>query len=322
MVAVGVVSSAALLIAACSSDGGASPAPTDTENPGSSESKIIKLAQNPWDSSRLNVAVAKIILTEKMGYEVSVTEGQQDDQWESLVKGDLQVNLEVWPLVHADKVAEYVTSAKVENGGELGPVGKIGWYIPTYVLTQHPELQSWEGLKDPKNIALFSSPTTGAKGRFLSGDTSWGTHDAEIIKNLGLDLEVVYAGSEQAELDEIDSLYNKRAPILFYLWVPHYAFAKYDLTAMMLPAHSDACYSKAASGGIDCDYPAERLLKVFAPSFKDKSPIAHEFFKRFQYTTKDQINMIGKVNNEHMSIEAAARAWIDANPTVWQAWIP
>jgi glycine betaine/proline transport system substrate-binding protein len=258
-----------------------------------------------------------------MGYPVEIVEGSQDDQWDALTAGDaIHANLEVWPVLHADKVATYVTSGKVEDGGRLGPIGKVGWFIPSYLLAAHPLLESWHGFQDKSVAALFQTPESGDRGRFLAGDRSWGQYDEQIIANLELDFTVVWSGSEQATLDQLERAYARRAPILFYFWVPHAAHAKYALTNVLLPPHSEACYAKASVQGIDCDYPSEHLLKVFTWRLKQIAPAAYEFLKSFSYTTKDQIDLLAKIYDEHVSVEDAARWWIANNTAIWKSWIP
>src|SRR6476469_1533851 len=106
-----------------------------------SSKPVIKLAENPWSASALNVAVAKILLEEQLGYPVEVTTIGESEQWPAIASGDLDASLEVWPSGHVNDVKEFIEKQKqVENGGPLGPVGKIGWYIPTYMLKDHPEL--------------------------------------------------------------------------------------------------------------------------------------------------------------------------------------
>src|SRR5262249_54075342 len=128
--------------------------------------------------------------------------------------------------------------------------------------------------------------------------------------------------SERAELEELAVAYNKRSAILLYLWVPHSAHAKYDLTAIRLPPYSDECYAKKGSGGVDCDYPTDHLYKAFWPGLKTAAPAAYRFLKSLIYTTKDQIALLGKVNNDGQSVEDAARGWVKDNVNVWRAWIP
>ncbi len=302
----------ALVLAACGSGGTASQA------------KIpLKLAENNWTGSSINVNVAKILLEEQLGYKVELVTIDENLQWAALGKGDISASLEVWPSGHAANVKQYIDDQKVvENLGPLGVVGKISWYVPTYVVQEHPELATIDGFKKPEDIALFKTAESGDKGQFLAGDPSWVQYDEDIIKNNSLDLKVVRAGSEQAVLAALDSAYSRKQPILFYFWTPHSIHAKYDLTAVKLPEYTDGCYEKAASGGVSCDYPKDVLFKIAWGDLKNKAPDAYQFLKNMQYTDKDQIGMIAAVELDKKTAEQAARDWVSKNESVWKAWIP
>jgi glycine betaine/proline transport system substrate-binding protein len=287
------------------------------------EKPTIKLVQNPWSASELNVNVAKIILQDKMGYPVEIVTLDESAQWAAIGSGDAHASLEVWPSGHAENVAQYIDDQKVvENGGPLGPVGKIGWYIPSYMVEQTPALATYEGFKDPANAALFATAETGDKGQFLAGAPGWVQYDADIIKNLGLPLEVVSAGSEEAILAAVAAAYDRQEPVLFYFWTPHSIHAQYDLTEVELPAYNEACYAKTESGGVDCDYPEDVLFKIFWSDLQEYAPDAYTMLKNMNYSTEDQIQMIAAVELEGKTVEEAARAWVDANEAKWQAWVP
>jgi glycine betaine/proline transport system substrate-binding protein len=302
------------------------PAADDTASDAAApaaEKITLKLAVNPWSASELNVAVATNLLQNELGYTVEQVAVAEQAQWPAIAAGDLHASLEVWPSGHMANVAEYIDKqGVVENGGLLGPVGRIGWYLPTYLLTDHPELATWEGLADPENAALFATAETGDQGQLLFGDPSWVTYEADIISNLGLGFQIVQAGSEEAILSALDAAYSREDPILFYFWTPHSIHAKYDLTRVALPDYTEECYAAADSGGVDCDYPADELFKIFWPGLQDAAPDAYALLANMQYSTEDQIGMIAAVELEGASVEDAAQAWIDANPDVWQAWLP
>jgi glycine betaine/proline transport system substrate-binding protein len=301
----------ALALAACGGTGASAP-------------KIpIKLAENAWTGSSININVAKILLEEKLGYKVEIVTIDENAQWAALGNGDLSASLEVWPSGHAENVKKYIDEQKVvENVGELGVVGKISWYVPTYVVEQHPELASIDGFKKPEDAALFKTAETGDQGQFLAGDPSWVQYDEDIIKNLGLGLKVVRAGSEQAVLAAVDSAYSRKEPILFYFWTPHSIHAKYKLTAVKLPEYSEACYAKAQEGGVACDYPPDTLFKIAWSGLKDKAPDAYQFLKNMKYSNDDQIAMIAAVDTDKKTAEQAARDWINGHESVWKAWLP
>ncbi len=299
-----------LLVAACG--GGAANAPKPT----------IKLAENPWTGASVNVAVAKNLLENKLGYKVEVVKVDEFAQWSALQKGDLSASLEVWPSGHADDIKNFVDKGLVENIGQLGPIGQIGWFTPTYVVDAHPDLKTSDGLKDPANAALFKTAETGDQGQFLEGDPSWTYYDGDIIKNLGLDFKVGQAGSEDAMFAAVDAAYQRQQPILFYYWTPNWAFGKYKLTKIDLPKYTPDCYANAASGGVACDYPPDVLFKVADPKLKDSAPDAYTFLKNFNYSNDDQIAMIYDVVANKKTADEAAANWIAANEAKWSAWLP
>ncbi len=291
---------------------------------GAAQNKIpIKLAENPWAGSSINVNVAKIILEKELGYEVEIVTIDENGQWPAIATGDISASLEVWPSGHGENIRQYIDEQKVvENAGLLGVVGKIGWYVPTYVVEQHPELATWEGFMDPANAALFQTAETGDKGQFLAGDPSYVQYDADIITNLGLPLQVVSTGSEQAELAALDAAVSRGEPILMYLWTPHSIHAKYPLTEVQLPPYSEECYAGAETGGVACDYPPDPLMKIVWAELNTKAPEAYDFLKNFNLSNEDQIAMLGAVEVDGQSVEEAAQAWVDANEAKWKAWLP
>ena len=293
------------------------------EGPDLGSQTTITLAANPWNGSAVNVAVAAQLLESELGYDVEIVEIDENAQWAAINTSDLSASLEVWPSGHAQNVIDFIDNAgaNVDNAGLLGPIGKIGWFIPTYMVERHPELATWEGFADPELAGLFATAETGDLGQFLGGDPSFVQYDEDIINNLGLPLQVVYAGSEAAILAAVDAAYSREEPILVYLWTPHSAFNSYDLTNVLLPDYSDGCYGTADAGGVDCDYPADVLFKIIDASLASNAPAADTFLRAMSYDSADQIAMLAAVEGEGMSVDDAAAQWIADNEATWSAWL-
>ena len=293
-----------ILAAGCggSSDGGAT----------------ITLIENPWPASELNVAVAKIIIEKEFGNPVEIIALDENAQWDALAAGDADASLEVWPSGHSERIAEYIDNlGTVENGGLLGPIGEIGWFVPTYVIDANPALATWEGYKDA--AADFATAETGELGRFLGADPSWVQYDEYIIANLGLPFQVVWTGSEDALLAEVSSAYSRQEPVLFYFYSPHAVFQQFDLTQVELPAYSDECY--AVPEEVDCAYPKDELLKIFSAKLQEKDSTVYTFLSSMNYGSDAQIEMLAMLN-DGKTVDEAAQAWVDAHSDVWQAWLP
>ena len=319
-----------LTLAACRQAAPAAPAaaPKATDAPKAAapaaDKPTIKLGENPWTGSSVNIHVAKQLLESKLGYKVEIVKIEEALQWDPLSKGDLSAVLEVWPSgeVHQKGLKQYVEGDKtVDNIGELGVIGKISWYVPKYVVDAHPELATWEGYKKPENVALFKTAETGDAGQFLAAAPGYVQYDEEIIKSLGLNFKVVPSGSEQAAVAALDAAYAKKAPILMYLWTPHWVHSKYDLVAVKLPDYSAACYAKENEGKKNCDYPNDVLFKIATAKLKETAPDAYAFLKNFKYSNQDQIALMAEVDGAAKKPEDAAKDWIAKNEKVWSGWL-
>jgi glycine betaine/proline transport system substrate-binding protein len=281
----------------------------------------INLAISPWTGSDANVALAQVLLQDKLGYTVKTTKIDEYAQFPALANGQLSATLEVWPSGHAKDYKKFIDGNNgVVDGGDLGVTGQIGWWIPTYMLTDHPELATWEGLKTDAD--MFKTAESGDAGQILDGDPSFVTFDQPIADNLGLNLKVVYGGSEAAELAALDAAYQKEGPILMYFWTPHWAQSKYDLTMVQLPEVTSACEAAAADDASKyaCGYPPDLLYKAFNTDLQTDAPAAFAMLSAMSYTNDDQ-NSIALDINDGMSPEEAAQKWVDANPDIWQPWV-
>lgn len=278
----------------------------------------ITLVENPWPASELNVAVAKIIIEQELGNAVEIVSLDENAQWDAIAAGDIDASLEVWPGGHGERIEEYINNlGTVEDGGRLGPLGEIGWYVPSYVIEGNPALATWEGYGDA--AADFATAETGDNGRFLGGDPSWYQYDEAIIANLDLPFQVIWAGSEEAMLAEVDTAYTRQEPILFYFYSPHAIFSRFDLTRVELPAYTDDCYADEAA--IACDYPNDELMKILNADLAEKDGDVHTFLKNFNYGGEAQVAMLASMD-AGMSVEEAAQDWVDNNEDVWSAWLP
>ena len=311
-----------MLTAACSDvkDSGSSGSASGSAVPDNSGTTIT-FAINPWVGSAANVAVAQKLLEDKLGYTVETKKIDEYAQFPAIAKGQIDATLEVWPSGHAADYKKYIESQNgVVDGGKLGVIGQIGWWIPTYMLKDHPELATWEGLKT--DAELFKTAESGSAGQILDGAPSYVTFDQPIADNLGLNLKVIYAGSEDAQLAALDAAYQKQGPILMYFWTPHWAQQKYELTMIKLPDVTPACEQAAASDASKyaCAYPQDDLYKAFNQDLETRAPAAFALLSAMQYTNDDQ-NIIGLGISNKEDPAQAAQQWIDDNPQVWQPWV-
>jgi glycine betaine/proline transport system substrate-binding protein len=326
-----------LIVAACGGNQREARAPVNAEGASSAAAEkggdpsAIRIAVNPWTGSAVNANVAKILLERELGYKVQLVNIDEYRQFPALASGALDATLEVWPSGHAADIARYINGRRggplrdggVVNGGRLGAVGDIGWWVPSYLVAQHPELATSQGIKG--NEDLFRTAASGAQGQLLDANPSFVSYDKEIIKSLGLNLKVVYSGSEKATLSALDAAFRRKAPLLLYFWTPHWAHAKYDLTQVKLPVFDKACETAAREkdgAGYDCDYANDILFKAFSIRLEHKAPNAFRFLRNFRFTNDDQERVAYQVDARGVDVATAAQQWVDQNKSVWGAWLP
>ena len=168
---------------------------TETTAAPSGDKPTINLVVNAWTASALNVEIAKQLIETELGYPVEVVSIDENAaMFTGLSDGTVDAVLELWPSGITAAEQAFLDDGTVVNIGELGTVGKIGWFVPSYVIDEHPDLATWEGFKDPANAALFATAETGDKGRFLGTDPSYSQYDEAIIANLDLPFQVVFSG--------------------------------------------------------------------------------------------------------------------------------
>jgi glycine betaine/proline transport system substrate-binding protein len=320
-----VLSALALVLAACGGGegGGDTTAPAEgggTEAPVEGGGESISIVANPWTASALNAEIAAQLITEQLGNPAEVVEiDENTTMFTGLADGTVDVVLEVWPSGIVAEEQAFIDDGSVVNIGELGAIGKIGWFTPQYVIDEHPDLATWEGYADPANAALFATAETGDLGRFLGTDPSYSQYDEAIIANLELPFQVQFSGSEAATVAELDRAFAAQEPILMYWWTPTAAVAQYELVNVLLPEYNEECYADPAA--IDCDYPEDILTKFASGQLAEKAPNVQSFLEEFTITTEDQLGLLPSVELEGEDASDVAAQWIADNEDVWSAWL-
>ena len=284
---------------------------------GKASKPTIYLADNSWEGSTANDVVAQYVIQKDLGYPVNLVTIDEIPAWPAMVQGKISAILEVWG--HSPLYAKYVTgSHQVVNAGLEGPSGNIGWYVPTYLMQQHPELKTWKGVQ--KDWKLFVTPQSSPQGQFLDGSPSYVTNDQALVKTLNMNLKVVFAGTEASQLTEIESDYKAKKPVLFYWYTPQYQNAIYKFSQVQLPPFTQAC-AKLPPAEINCSYPPYPLYKVMGTQLAKSAPDVASFIKRFNWTSDDQNEVSYDLAVKKMSNEQAAAAFVSSHQALVKSWL-
>lgn len=289
----------------------------------------VVIVDQDWDGQLVTTRVVQILLEDELGYTVETKFAPADSAplFIGLESGEFHFVCCNWPSYSYALLDEYVNPGgkeSVERLGLTGIVGETGWYTPSYVVegadAAAPGLDSWDELDQFKSV--FATADTGESGRLLGFTPAWDDRSQERLDAMGVDYQVVFAGSEAAALSELDASINRGDPVLTYLWEPHWAHAKYNLVSIELPPPTDDCYPAGNADDFKCGWPADDVAKLVWPGLKDEFPEVYEFLSNFQLANDQQNEMVLNVTENGVTPREAAQAWIDANEDIWSAWIP
>ncbi|MEW1659510.1 MULTISPECIES: ABC transporter substrate-binding protein [unclassified Streptomyces] len=284
-------------------------------------SKSVTLSVQTWVGAQANVAVAQYLLEHELGYHVDTVQVDEIPAWDALSQGRVDAILEDWG--HPDQEQRYVQDKKtITDGGDNGVTGHIGWWVPKYWADAHPDVTDWKNLN--KYAKQLRTSESGDKGQLMDGSPSYVTNDKALVKNLGLDYQVVFAGSEAAQITQIQQFAKAKKPFLTYWYEPQWLFNQVPMVEVKLPKYTDACAAKGAKDpqSVDCAYPTTRLKKFFNTDFAKGGSPAAQFLKNFHWDKKDQNEVAELIASRGLSADEAAKQWVQEHPDVWKQWLP
>ncbi|MFJ3821405.1 ABC transporter substrate-binding protein [Streptomyces nodosus] len=278
--------------------------------------RTVTLSVQSWVGAQSNVAVAQYLLEHRLGYRVDTVQVDEVPAWDALSQGRVDAILEDWG--HPDQEKRYVDDKRtIVRGGGLGVTGHIGWYVPTYLAEQHPDITDWRNLD--RYASLFRTAESGGKGQLMDGSPSYVTNDKALVANLKLNYQVVFAGSEAAQITQMKQFAKERKPFLTYWYTPQWLSGEVPMTEVKLPPYKEGCDADAAK--VACAYPHTPLQKYLNAGFAENGGEAAAFLKKFRWTTEDQNEVSLMIADQKLAPAEAAEKWVAGHESTWKEWL-
>ena len=283
----------------------------------------IKLTLHDWSGQLITTTLMGEVLKEA-GNNVEYVQADYIAQFAGLKTGDLHLAMEIWETTGREALDEAVNSGDVVNFGETGMNAIEEWWYPSYMEERCPGLPDWKALNDC--ASEFSTAETAPMGRYLGGPVTWGGFDDERVEALEMDFEVVHAGTDAALFAELEAAYQRKDPIVLWVYAPHWAPAKYNGKFVEFPPYSAECYNDPSVGinpdaAYDCGKPTGPIWKAGWAGLAEKWPDAAKAIEGFTISNEDMGAMVADVDLNGKTVEGVVGAWMDENQDAWKSWI-
>lgn len=283
----------------------------------------IRLTTHDWTGQIISTTIMGEVL-KNAGYNIEYVQADYIAQFAGLRTGDVHVAMEIWETTARDAMDAAVATGNVVNMGSTGMQAIEEWWYPAYMEETCPGLPDWEALNACAD--QFVTAETAPLGRYLGGAVTWGGFDEERIEALGMDFEVVHAGTDAAIFAELESAYQRSAPIVLWVWAPHWAPIKYEGSFVEFPPYTEECYNDPSWGinpdlAYDCGKPTGPIWKVAWSGVEETWPGAAAAIRAFQLNNEEMGDMVGRVDLDGEALDAVVADWIANNEERWSSWI-
>lgn len=255
-----------------------------------------------WTDITATTAATSLIL-EALGYETETKVLSVPVTYTGLSQGDIDVFLGNWmPTMEAD-IAPYRDAGTVE-------VIRTNLEGAKYTLATN-EAGVAAGITDFASIAA-AKDALGAQIYGIEPGNDGNRLILDMIASgpFGLDGFEVVESSEQGMLAEVAKHDGDGAPIVFLGWEPHPMNANFKMTYL---AGGDD-YFGPNYGGAVVDTNTRKGLSAECPN-------TGKLLANLSFTLAMENEIMGAILNDGADGADAAKAWLAANPAVWEPWL-
>ena len=172
------------------------------------EKRPVVFADPGWDSVRFHNAVAQLVAEKVYGLKTEILYGSTPITQAALVRGDADVNMELWtdnvPTYEADKAAGGIVDLGVNYDDN-----RQGFYVPRYVIEGDAERGIAPMAPDLKSVKDLSNLSVGV---FTPSRVSESLD--EILKNSPVKFEVIKENSNISTLLRAEKI----SKVLFWIY--------------------------------------------------------------------------------------------------------
>ena len=293
------------------------------------EKEPIVFAGLNWDSAQFANSVARIIIKSGYGHPTFSVYGSSILLFHSLLKGDVQVDMEGW-LPNLQVLYDKALSNQeiVDLGLYFGDAVQ-GWFMPRYVVEGDPvrridpvapDLRSVDDLD--RYTSVFAGEGRPGLGRFIDRSSGWASYKIDCMKLKAYRLDHNYAqitsGSEAALFEALSKAHDKGEPILTYMYEPSWPMALFDLVQVEEPDFTQEVWDR--NKGVA--FPLAQVKVLVHADLTQLAPDVVDFLGNISMTSEQISGILRTMKDQGLKPEEYAPVWLRENEGTWSGWVP
>lgn len=275
-----------------------------------------------WASSQVVTAVSKFLLEQGLGCNVTAVPSATNTALVSLAEnGTPDIVTELWGnSVPAIEKLQGEGKAVFHNI-VLSDGGQQGWWVPQYLVDEHPEMATLDGiLANPELVG----------GRLFTCPDGWQCKNinANIAKAAGFEdagIEIFDPGSGEALASSILAAYSDKEPWFGYYWAPTPLLGNNPMVMVDLGEFNEEghlCNIKEdCANPVVSPYPRDVVWTVVTPDFKEREPAAAELMGKVSFTNPQMGELLAWRENNNASADETAVYFLTNYKDVWSQWL-
>ncbi|MBI1495267.1 glycine betaine ABC transporter substrate-binding protein [Halocynthiibacter styelae] len=282
----------------------------------------VSIMQGDWGSAQIVTAVSKFLMEEGYGCDVTTIPLSSIPALASVAEtGKPDILTEIWTN-GAPAYQGLVDSGKIIPVNEvLSDGGVEGFFVPNYLVEEHPELATIEGIvANPELVG----------NRFHNSPEGWVSINANtnLLKASGLidaGLDNFVHGSGETLAASIATAFEDKEPWFGFYWAPSSILGKYPMTLVELGPHDPEkhtcnitaeCETPALS-----NYPQSVVTTVLSKDFMAENTEISDLMTNLSFTNAQMGETLAWVEDNQASYEEGAVHFLTTYNDVWGAWL-
>jgi ABC-type proline/glycine betaine transport system substrate-binding protein len=254
-----------------------------------------------WDSAQANNAIAGYILEAGFGCTTDDIPGSTVPLVQGLLRGDIDVNMEIWFNTAPETWHEAVEAGDVLDLGLNMAAQELSFLVPR---------------------ELFRDPEQPDKGRYYNCIIGW---QCELVNNNkfeAYELDTFYTnfkpGTAAALASSLAAAYEKGEPWLGYYWGPTWVLGEFDMIALEEPAYTDECWQSDQG----CAFPTSIVNVSVSKEFADNaSQEMLDFLEAYEMDSLLVSGLLAFMRTNDAEASDAALEFLKNETDVWTSWV-